>query len=156
MTESAKANADFADGTFYRYDGKLYTRIADLMADEEVSNPFGELTAAEVVNNIKDANGKLIEEGEKLTNFRKANNIEVYREGKMYYCYTITDNYYVREGYYSILRNSIYRLNVDGIYDLGKDVPNGPTPDDIQPNYYMNVTVAINPWVLNSTNIQLK
>ena len=156
LTESAKANADFTDGTFYRYDGKLYTRIADLMADEEVSNPFGELTAAEVVNNIKDANGKLIEEGEKLTNFRKANNIEVYREGKMYYCYTITDNYYIREGYYSILRNSIYRMNVNGIYDLGKDVPNGPTPDDIQPNYYMNVTVAINPWVLNSTNIQLK
>ena len=121
------------------------------MADEEVSNPFGELTAAEVVNNIKDANGKLIEEGEKLANFRKANNIEVYRAGKMYYRYTIEDNYYVREGYYSILRNSIYRMNVNGIYDLGKDVPNGPTP-----NYYMNVTVAINPWVLNSTNIQLK
>ena len=75
---------------------------------------------------------------------------------QMSYCYTITDNYYVREGYYSILRNSIYRLNVDGIYDLGKDVPNGPTPDVIQPNYYMNVTVAINPWVLNSTVIQLK
>lgn len=98
----------------------------------------------------------MIEEGEKLANFRKANNIEVYRAGKMYYCYTIEDNYYVREGYYSILRNSIYRMNVNGIYDLGKDVPNGPTPDDIQPNYYMNVTVAINPWVLNSTNIQLK
>ena len=109
-----------------------------------------------MVNNIKDANGKLIEEGEKLTNFRKANNIEVYRAGKMYYRYTIEDSYYVREGYYSILRNSIYRMNVNGIYDLCKDVPNGPTPDDIQPNYYMNVIVAINPWVLNSTNIQLK
>lgn len=156
LTESAKANADFADGTFYRYDGKLYTRIADLMADEEVSNPFRALTAAEVINNIKDANGNLIEEGEKLANFRKTNNIEVYRAGKMYYRYTIEDNYYVREGYYSILRNSIYRMKVNGIYDLGKDVPNGPNPDDIQPNYYMNVTVAINPWVLNSTNIQLK
>lgn len=45
LTNEAKANADFADGTFYRYDKKLYTRIADIFSDAEkgiVSNPFTE------------------------------------------------------------------------------------------------------------------
>ena len=74
----------------------------------------------------------------------------------MYYRYAINDNYYIRDGYYSVLRNSIYRLTVDAIYDLGKDVPNGEDKNNKKPNFFMNVTVAINPWVLNASTIQLK
>ena len=70
LTNEAKENADFADGTFYRYDKKLYTRIADIFSDAEkgiVSNPFtesGTTTAEAVVASIKTEDGKLIPEGE--------------------------------------------------------------------------------------------
>ena len=165
LTDEAKNGADFTDGTFYRYDNRLYTSIQNIMDDSEVSNPFVKvnedksvtsMTAAEVLAIIKGTDGKLIAEGTTLANFRETYNIEVYREGNMYYRHAITDNFYTRTDYYSILRNSIYRLTVDAIYEMGKDVPNGPTPPDVKPNYYMNVTVAIKPWVLNTQTIQLK
>ncbi len=164
LTTDAQAGADFADGTFYRYDNRMYVSIQDILDDAEVAYPFVKvnadksttaMTPAEVLAIIKGTDGKLIAEGTTLSNFREKYNIEVYREGNMYYRHAITDNFYTRDGYYSILRNSIYRLTVDAIYDMGKDVPNGPTPPDVTPNYYMNVTVAINPWVLNTQTIQL-
>ncbi len=164
LTDAAKTDADFEDGTFYRYDNRMYVSIQDILDDAEVAYPFVKvnadksttaMTPAEVLAIIKGTDGKLIAEGTTLSNFREKYNIEVYREGNMYYRYAITDNFYTRDGYYSILRNSIYRLTVDAIYDMGKDVPNGPTPPDVTPNYYMNVTVAINPWVLNTQTIQL-
>ena len=156
LKESAKTNADFADGTFYRYDNRVYTSIKDLMEDDHVSHPFGEsATAANVLAQIKGADGKLIEEGATLAKFREDYKIEIYRAGMMYYRYAINDNYYTRTDYYSVLRNSIYDLKVNAIYDLGKDVPNGPTPPELDANYYMNVTIAINPWVLNTKDIQL-
>lgn len=163
LTEEAKANADFADGTFYRYDKKLYTRIADIFKDAEkgiVSNPFtesGETTAADVVASIKDASGNLISDEGGLNEFRNKNKIEVFRAGSMYYYYPIQDNTYKKETAYSVLRNSIYQLTVTKISEVGKDIPNGPTPDVNNPNYYMTVQVAINPWVLNEIkNIELK
>ena len=163
LTEEAKANADFADGTFYRYDKKLYTRIADIFADAEkgiVSNPFteaGKKTAAEVVASIKDASGNLISDEDGLNDFRNNNKIEVFRAGSMYYYYPIQDNTYKKETAYSVLRNSIYQLTVTKISEVGKDIPNGPTPDVNNPNYYMTVQVAINPWVLNEIkNIELQ
>lgn len=162
LTDEAKANADFADGTFYRYDKKLYTRIADIFADAEkglVSNPFtesGETTAEAVVASIKDAKGNLITDEAGLNDFRNKNKIEVFRAGSMYYYYPIQDNTYKPETAYSVLRNSIYQLKVTKISEVGKDIPNGPTPDVNNPNYYMTVQVTINPWILNTKDIELK
>lgn len=162
LTNEAKENADFADGTFYRYDKKLYTRIADIFSDAEkglVSNPFtesGKTTAEAVVESIKTEDGKLIPEGEDLNNFRNNNKIEVFRAGSMYYYYPIQDNTYQTATTFSVLRNSIYQLNVTKISEVGKDIPNGPTPDENNPNYYMTVQVQVNPWVLNAQPIELK
>lgn len=162
LTTEAATNADFADGTFYRYDKKLYTRIADIFADAEkgiVSNPFtesGETTAADVLASIKDAKGNLISDEAGLNDFRNKNKIEVFRAGSMYYYYPIQDNTYKPETAYSVLRNSIYQLKVTKINEVGKDIPNGPTPDVNNPNYFMTVQVTINPWVLNTKDIELK
>lgn len=162
LTDEAKANADFADGTFYRYDKKLYTRIADIFSDAEkgiVSNPFtesGTTTAEAVVASIKTEDGKLIPEGEALNNFRNNNKIEVFRAGSMYYYYPIQDNNYKTATTFSVLRNSIYQLKVTKISEVGKDIPNGPTPDENNPNYYMTVQVQVNPWILNTKDIELK
>lgn len=171
LTETANNASDFKDGTFYRYDGRLYTSIQAIYEDAAtgaISNPFTETggkTATEVVNMIKDATTTKLTKGEaKLANFRKTYKIEVYREGVMYYRWAISDNAYKpfnpneETNTYSVLRNSIYRLKVTKVSEIGKDVPNGPEPDDPSknPNFYMNVTVSINPWVLNAKDIELK
>lgn len=169
LTETAMAASDFHDGTFYRYDGRLYTSIQAIYNDAAtgaISNPFTEtssITPANVVAKItKD--GKLTTDEEVLAKFREDYKIEVYRQGVMYYRWAISDNAYKpfiaseTTHTYSVLRNSIYRLNVTKVSEIGKDVPNGPEPDDPikNPNFYMNVTVSINPWVLNAQPIELK
>lgn len=168
LKEAVKATADFEDGTFYRYDGRLYTSIQAIFDDAEtgaIVNPFNLLTVNQVLAMIKDGTtDKLITNEEELAKFRKDYKIEVYREGIMYYRWAISDKAYKPfvEGEtthtYSVLRNSIYRLNVTKINEIGKDVPNGPEPNDPEknPNYYMDVTVSINPWVLNAQDIELK
>lgn len=171
LKEAANTASDFQDNTFYRYDGRLYTSIQAIYDDAAtgaISNPFtetGGITATGVVNMIKDpATGKLTEDEAKLAKFRKDYMIDVYRQGVMYYRWAISDNTYKpfnpneETNTYSVLRNSIYRLTVTKVYEIGKDVPNGPEPDDPSknPNFYMNVTVSINPWVLNAQDIELK
>ncbi|MBN2916574.1 MAG: Mfa1 fimbrilin C-terminal domain-containing protein [Prevotella sp.] len=168
MKETAKATADFKDGTFYRYDGRLYTIIHAIFDDATsgaIVNPFNLLTVDQILAKIKDATtGKLITDEAKLAEFRETYKIEVYREGMMYYRWAISDMAYKpfieseTTHTYSVLRNSIYRLNVTKVNEIGKDVPNGPEPDDPNknPNYYMDVTVKINPWVLNTKDIELK
>ena len=171
LKEAANSASDFKDGTFYRYDGRLYTSIKAIYDDAEtgaISNPFtetGGIAAADVVNMIKDATtGKLTTDEDKLAKFREDYKIEVYREGVMYYRWAISDNVYKpfnpnkETNTYSVLRNSIYRLSVTKVNEIGKDVPNGPEPDDPNknPNFYMNVKVSINPWVLNAQPIELK
>lgn len=170
LTDAAKTTADFKDGTFYRYDGRLYTSIQAIYNDAAtgaISNPFTEtssITPADVVAKISDADGKLTTDEAKLAQFRQDYKIEVYRQGVMYYRWAISDNAYKpfiaseTTHTYSVLRNSIYRLKVTKVSEIGKDVPNGPEPDDPvkNPNFYMNVTVSINPWVLNAQPIELK
>lgn len=170
LTETANNASDFRDGTFYRYDGRLYTSIKAIFDDAAtgaISNPFTEtssITPADVVAKISDADGKLTTDEAKLAQFRQTYKIEVYRQGVMYYRWAISDNAYKpfiaseTTHTYSVLRNSIYRLNVTKVSEIGKDVPNGPEPDDPvkNPNFYMNVTVSINPWVLNAQPIELK
>lgn len=170
LTETANNASDFKDGTFYRYDGRLYTSIKAIYDDAAtgaISNPFTEtnsITPADVVAKISDTDGKLTTNEAKLAQFRETYKIEVYRQGVMYYRWAISDNAYKpfvaseTTHTYSVLRNSIYRLNVTKVSEIGKDVPNGPEPDDPikNPNFYMNVTVSINPWVLNAQPIELK
>lgn len=170
LKEAAKAASDFRDGTFYRYDGRLYTSIQAIYDDAAtgaISNPFTEtnsITPANVVAKITGTDGKLTTDEEVLAQFRKDYMIEVYRQGVMYYRWAISDNVYKpfnpneETNTYSVLRNSIYRLTVTKVNEIGKDVPNGPEPDDPSkdPNFYMNVKVSINPWVLNAQPIELK
>lgn len=172
LKEAANNASDFGDDTFYRYDGRLYTSIQAIYNDAAtgaISNPFTEtnsITPLEVVNKIKDAKtGKLTTDETVLAKFREDYKIEVYRQGVMYYRWAISDNAYKpfvaseTPHTYSVLRNSIYRLTVTKVSEIGKDVPNGPEPDDPDknPNFYMNVKVSINPWVLNEiNNIELK
>ena len=46
------------------------------------------------------------------------------------------------------------RLNVKNIFNVGAQVPNGG-PDD-RTLYYLDVEVSVNPWVLNSYDVDLK
>lgn len=168
LKEAANNTSDFRDGTFYRYDGRLYTSIQAIFNDATtgaIVNPFNLLTVDQVLAKIKDTDtNKLTEDEAKLAKFREDYKIEVYRQGVMYYRWAISDNVYKPfnpnedTNTYSVLRNSIYRLTVTKVSEIGKDVPNGPEPNDPikNPNFYMNVKVSINPWVLNAQPIELK
>ena len=157
------ADKDFEDGTFYRYDGKIYTSLQQIYDDPSVEYPFvnadtdAKVAPAEAIKEIKDENGKLKDENT-LAAFRQKYNIDVYEQGLMYYRVALDDQSYKfsSTGLYSILRNSIYKMNVNAVYDLGRDVPNGPTPDDKKPNYYMQCTVTVNQWVVSEQPVELK
>lgn len=101
---------------------------------------------------MKEELKKVIDNEVELSKFRKKYNIEVFKGGKTYYKQVIKDNHI---GYANaIQRNSIYRLNVNNIFNVGAQVPNGkPTENDF---YYLNVTVTVNPWVLNSYDVDLQ
>ena len=89
---------------------------------------------------------------EKLDNFRKTYQIEVFNCGKTYYKQAIKDQHIGYEN--AIQRNSIYRLTVNNVFNVGAQVPNG-TPDK-NGLFYLDVTVAVNPWVLNTQDVNLQ
>ncbi len=160
----ATADKDFEDGTFYRYDGKIYTSLQQIFDDSSVEYPFVNATTdakvapAKAVKEIKNEDGTLKDQAT-LAAFREKYNIDVYEQGLMYYRVALDDQSYKFSStnlYYSILRNSIYKLKVDNVYDLGRDVPNGPTPDDKKPNYYIQCTVTVNQWVVSEQSVDLK
>lgn len=104
------------------------------------------MTAAKMNEELQ----KVINDENELANFRKTYNIEVFKAGKTYYKHVIKDNQI--NGI--IQRNSIYRLNINNIFNVGAQVPNGtPTEND---SYFLNVTVTVNPWVLNEDNVNLQ
>lgn len=148
-------DADFKDdatyaGTFYRYNNVIYTSFAQIFKDyEDVANLFGE---GMDVAKMKEELATAIKDETKLAEFRKKYNIEVFKGGKTYYKQVIKDNHI---GYANaIQRNSIYRLNINNIFNVGAQVPNGePTENEY---YYLNVTVTVNPWVLNEDNVNLQ
>ena len=155
-TASAGANKDFTDGTFYRYDKHVFTSIQDIIAYAGAANPFGTKTATQVVDEIKDATStttdvKCTTNETTLETFRKAYNIEVFVAGKVYYKYAIEDPSHAD---YTVLRNSIYRIDVKNIYDLGSDTPNGED-EKVLPVYYLNVKVVVNDWVLRAIDVDL-
>ena len=155
-----KIDADFKDGTFYRYNNVIYTSFAQIFEDyKDVTNLFGEgKNAGTMKAELEDA--KKVETGQevkdvetKLSEFRQKYHIEVFNEGKTYYKQVIKDNHI---GYANaIQRNSIYRLKVNNIFNVGAQVPNGK-PTEENKFYYLNVTVTVNPWVLNEDNVNLQ
>ena len=149
-------DADFPeDGTFYRYNNVIYKSFEDIYkAYNDVKGLFGGKTAKEMKDLLtaaKDSkDGKDVES--KLDEFRKTYQIEVFNCGKTYYKQIIKDN---NIGYANaIQRNSIYRLKVNNIFNVGAQVPNG-TPDK-EGLFYLDVTVSVNPWVLNNQDVDLK
>lgn len=148
--------ADFADGTFYRYNNVIYTSFEQIMkAYEDVSGLFESQTAAQLKAELDNA--KKVETGEKaksvetkLSEFRAKYGIEVFNEGKTYYKQVIKDNQLDKN---VIQRNTIYRLQVNKIFNVGAQVPNG----EIDKNglFYLDVTVTVNPWVLNVQGVEL-
>ena len=143
---------DCTDGTFYRYNGVIYRSIAaiyDAYADQPIL--FGGKTAEALKGELKIADGKITASDAELATFRKTNVIEVFVAGKTYYSQVITDKWL---GTNTIQRNTVYKLNVKNIYNLGADVPNGK-PDENKPMYYLDVEVSVNPWVLSTQDVNL-
>lgn len=158
VTLKDKTNADFTDGTFYRYNNVIYKSFADIYkAYHDVNGLFGGKTADQMKAEVTAAKAAPTAEGEptvesKLANFRQTYKIEVFNCGKTYYKQAIKDQYIGYEN--AIQRNSIYRLTVNNIFNVGAQVPNG-TPDK-EGLFYLDVTVSVNPWVLNEQPVELK
>lgn len=144
---------DCTDGTFYRYNGNIYRSIAGIYAayaDQTVL--FGGKTAEALKAELKiTAEGKIGATDTELAKFREENVIEVFVAGKTYYSQVITDKWL---GTNTIQRNTVYRLNVKNIFNVGADVPNGE-PDKNKPMYYLDVEVSVNPWVLSTQDVNL-
>ena len=109
---------------------------------------------------------------EAISGWRIKYNIRVYTDGLMYYLYFIKDENYRQiqsgeqsaqpEQYYSVMRNTVYKLNITSLGAIGTDIPGGWNPDVIEDNpvddtsLYMQVEVQANPWVVSQTDITLK
>lgn len=145
--------ADIKDGTFYRYNKVIYSRIQDIIdAYKDVKAIFDGKDAKTVVGELETAKNDTTDPEAKLDEFRKKYDIEVFNAGKTYYVQKIKDQYLGVEN--TIQRNSIYLLNVKNIFNVGAQVPNGG-PDD-RTLYYLDVEVSVNPWVLNTQNVDLQ
>lgn len=149
--------------SFYSYNGKYYLTLADVQA--EWPGVFDGLTgtdklAAAVLLPASDLRAKCA--------------IHYYKTGYMYYTYYIKDKQYTEKdnntnsttfntqvNYYSIMRNSIYSLNVLRLLRIGDDIPFGwvatssATPIDAA-DAYMDVELKVNQWVLNKYDFDLK
>ena len=153
VTLEDMTDADFPeDGTFYRYNNVIYKSFEDIYkAYNDVTGLFGGKTAKEM-KDLLTAAKKDKDVESKLDEFRKTYQIEVFNCGKTYYKQIIKDN---NIGYdNAIQRNSIYRLKVNNIFNVGAQVPNG-TPDK-EGLFYLDVTVSVSPWVLNNQDVDLK
>jgi len=153
LNKEYQDKADFPDGTFYRYNKVIYSNIQDIINKfKDVKAIFDGKDAAKVVAELKAAKEDTTDPEAKLDEFRKKYDIEVFNSGKTYYVQKIKDQYLSAEN--TIQRNSIYLLNVKNIFNVGAQVPNGG-PDD-RTLYYLDVEVSVNPWVLNSYDVDLK
>ena len=146
-TSEFEGEADFDDGTFYRYNNVIYTSFAQIYkAYADVAGLFGGKTAEQMKTAAKTASATEAD----LAAFREKYQIEVFKGGMTYYKQVITDNQLGKD---VIQRNTIYRLNVNKIFNVGAQVPNG----EIDKNglFYLDVSVTVNPWVLNTQNVSL-
>ena len=153
LSDDYKTNADFEDGTFYRYNKVIYSRIQDIIdAYQDQKAIFNGQTKDAVIAELTAAKNDTTDPEAKLDEFRKKYDIEVFNNGKTYYVQKIKDQYLGVEN--TIQRNSIYLLNVKNIFNVGAQVPNGG-PDD-RTLYYLDVEVSVNPWVLNEQSVNFK
>lgn len=146
-TSEFEGTADFDDGTFYRYNNVIYTSFAQIYkAYADVAGLFDGNTANEMKTAAKTASATEAD----LAAFREKYQIEVFKGGMTYYKQVITDKQLGKD---VIQRNTIYRLNVNKIFNVGAQVPNG----EIDKNglFYLDVTVTVNPWVLNTQDVTL-
>lgn len=162
VTLKDMTNADFSDGTFYRYNNVIYKSFADIFAAyKDVAGLFKSQTADQLKAELTKA--KEVETGEgakdvetKLAEFRAKYDIEVFNEGKTYYKQVIQDQYLKvdKELIPNVIqRNSIYQLTVNNIFNIGAQVPNGKIDENAL--FYLDVTVSVNPWVLNAQSVNL-
>ena len=162
VTLKDMTNADFSDGTFYRYNNVIYKSFADIFAAyKDVAGLFKSQTADQLKAELTKA--KEVETGEgakdvetKLAEFRAKYDIEVFNEGKTYYKQVIQDQYLTvdKELIPNVIqRNSIYQLTVNNIFNIGAQVPNGKIDENAL--FYLDVTVSVNPWVLNAQSVSL-
>ena len=153
LNKEYQDKADIKDGTFYRYNKVIYSRIQDIIdAYKDVKAIFDGKDAQTVVDELTAAKNDTTDPEAKLDEFRKKYDIEVFNAGKTYYVQKIKDQYLGVDN--TIQRNSIYLLNVKNIFNVGAQVPNGG-PDD-RTLYYLDVEVSVNPWVLNTQDVDFK
>lgn len=156
----AKAGvADFTDGTFYRYNNMIFSSFKQIFEKyNDVTDIFGTGKTADVMKGeLKAILDKPAgtERETALETFRKTYDIEVFDKGMTYYQKEIVDKNILAAGKSLIQRNTIYKVNVDKIFNIGVQVPNGEDEIDKKSLFYLSVTVSVNPWVLNTQNVEL-
>ena len=152
LKAEAGDHKDFSDGTFYRYKNIIYTSFTDIKeAFKDVNDLFENKTADALKKEVEDAK-KATDSETELDKLRREYDIEIFNEGKTYYKMAIKDKFIGYDN--AIQRNTVYQLNVKNIFNVGAQVPNG-TPDK-EGLFYLDVTVSVNPWVLNTQNVDFK
>ncbi len=152
LKAEAGDHKDFSDGTFYRYKNIIYTSFTDIKeAFKDVNDLFENKTADALKKEMEDAK-KATDSETELDKLRREYDIEIFNEGKTYYKMAIKDKFIGYDN--AIQRNTVYQLNVKNIFNVGAQVPNG-TPDK-EGLFYLDVEVSVNPWVLNSYDVDLQ
>ena len=151
--------ADFTDGTFYRYNNIIFTSFAQIFNHyADVTDIFGKgVNAEDMKDELKAILDKSAgaERETALETFRKTYDIEVFDKGLTYYRQDIVDKNLLTTGMSLIQRNTIYKLTVNNVFNIGAQVPNGEDEIDKKSLFYLNVTVSVNPWVLNTQDVSL-
>lgn len=178
VTLKADAGGDGKAGTncFYAYDGNYYASLKALVTaypvvlNKVTMGTTTEEKIAALENEMNAAYTHTTDKQGKISKFRAKYNIKVYTDGIMYYTYYIKDQNYkqVEEtgqqpvNYYSVMRNTVYKLTVTKLQRIGTDIPGGWNPDKdpedpVDPtNVYMVVEAQANPWVVSSKDITLQ
>lgn len=151
--------ADFTDGTFYRYNNMIFSSFNQIFQKyNDVADIFGPGKTAGVMKGELETILKMpagTERETALKTFRETYDIEVFDKGMTYYQKEIVDKNILDAGKSLIQRNTIYKVNVDKIFNIGVQVPNGEDEIEKKSLFYLSVTVSVNPWVLNTQNVEL-
>ncbi|MEH2863657.1 Mfa1 family fimbria major subunit [Segatella copri] len=153
LKDNSGTHKDFPDGTFYRYKNIIFTSFTDIKeAFKDVNDLFENKTADALKKEVEDAKKPTADTEAELDKLRQKYDIEIFNEGKTYYKMAIKDKFIGYDN--AIQRNTVYQLNVKNVFNVGAQVPNG-TPDK-EGLFYLDVTVSVNPWVLNTQEVELK
>ena len=127
-------------------------------AAAELAAATAELTAA--LNGTAEESADV----QSVSDFRTKYMVYVFEGCTMYYTHYIEDQNYRTEAgdkYHAVMRNTIYNLTVNGVANIGDDVPGGWNPDrdpeePVTPPTYLTVTCEPNDWVLSSYGVTLQ